>query len=170
MKRQNEAKENLEYLDSIIFSVENAVRSDVLDEIEEELTEFLSAQRGGAKNNTTKQEKISVESIEYKGFTLYIGKNNKQNDYLIKKVSSPEDIWLHGKDCPSSHCFIKTENGKKPVTDEVLLYACKLVKENSPMKESAKASIIYTKRKFIKRPPDTHLGYVTYREEKEIVV
>ena len=60
MKRQNEAKENLEYLDSIIFSVENAVRSDVLDEIEEELTEFLSAQRGGAKNNTTKQEKISV--------------------------------------------------------------------------------------------------------------
>lgn len=169
-EREKKAKENLEYLESILFSIENAALPDVLDEIQEELSEFLTAQKGGAKNSSAKQEKVNVESLEYKGFTIYLGKNNKQNDYLIKKVSAPEDIWLHGKDCPSSHCFIKTENGKKHVTDEVLLYACRLVKENSPMRESAKASIIYTKRKFIKRPPDTHPGYVTYREEKEVVV
>lgn len=170
LEREKRAKESVEYLDSVLFSIDNAVQPDILDEIEEELNEFLTAQRGGVLNSAVKQTKISVESVEYKGYTLFIGKNNKQNDYLIKKVSNPEDIWLHGKDCPSSHVFIKTENGKKPVTDEVLLYACNLVKENSPMKTSAKASIIYTKRKFIKRPPDTHLGYVTYREEKEIVV
>lgn len=201
--REKEAKANLEYLDSILFSIENARAADVLDEIEDELNEFLAREKGvarlshntsyNASHNTSngagasysasngtargvtskkkeKPAKIQVQSVEYKGFEIFIGKNNKQNDYLIKKVSNPEDIWLHGKDCPSSHCFIKTENGKKAVPDEVLLFACNLVKENSPMKNSAKASIIYTKRKFIKRPPDTHLGYVTYREEKEIVV
>ena len=99
-----------------------------------------------------------------------MGKNNKQNDYLIRKLSNPEDIWLHTKDCPSGHIIIKTENGKKAVTDEVLLYAAKLVKENSSAKESSKVSIIYTKRKYLKRPPETHLGYVTYKEEKEIVI
>jgi len=182
--RKKEAEENLKYLDEIIFSIENAKTPDTLDEIEEELDEFLYHQAGRCFEGNAKVKgkglpcaakkekgaKIQVESIEFKGFEIFIGKNNKQNDYLIKKVSSPEDIWLHGKDCPSSHVIIKTENGKKQVPDEVLLYACKLVKENSQMKNSAKASIIFTKRKFIKRPPDTHLGYVTYREEKEIVV
>ena len=56
------------------------------------------------------------------------------------------------------------------MTDEVLLYGAKLAKENSPMKNNAKASIIYTKRKYLKRPPETHPGYVTYREEREIVI
>ncbi len=171
-KREEEAKSVLEYLDSILFSIENARSVEVLDEIEEELSEFFIKEKGGSKKPLLKEKntKISTENLDFKGFTIYIGKNNKQNDYLIKKVSSPEDIWLHGKDCPSAHVFIKTENGKKQVPDEVLLFACNLVKENSPMKNSAKASIIYTKRKFIKRPPDTHPGYVTYREGREIVV
>ena len=170
-ERCNKAKENLNYLNDIMFSIENADRPEILEEIGEELGEFLnSTLRNVSSVGKIKNEKPNVQTLEYQGFTIYIGKNNKQNDYLIKKISSPEDIWLHGKDCPSGHIFIKTDNGKKPVTDEVLLYAAQIAKQNSPMKNSAKASIIYTKRKFIKRPPDTHLGYVTYREEKEIVV
>ncbi len=205
-KRKEAAEKNLEYLNDILFSVGNADKPGILDEIEDEIDIFLrqaqerlnetdlDKDRGfnnkTAKNNSgkpngaagfkgknrtrgeknEKQSKLAIETIEYQGFQIYIGKNNKQNDYLIKKVSNPEDIWLHAKDCPSGHIFIKTENGKKTVSDDVLLYAAKLAKANSPMKESAKASIIYTKRKFLKRPPDTHLGYVTYREEREIVV
>ena len=64
---------------------------------------------------------------------------------------------------------LKLESGQE-ITNEILLYAAKIVKENSPMKNSSKASVIYTKRKFLKRPPNTPNGYVTYREEKEIVI
>lgn len=176
-KRKFEAQNNIKYLEEILFSVENADRPDILDEIEEELNEYLFNERGfgtnGADSNNKGKRKetgLAVKSIEYQGFTLLLGKNNKQNDYLIRKASNPEDIWLHAKDCPSGHIIIKTENGRKPVTDEVLLFGAKLAKENSPMKENAKASIIYTKRKYLKRPPETHLGYVTYREEREIVI
>lgn len=176
-KRKFEAQNNIKYLEEILFSVENADRPDILDEIEEELNEYLLNERGfganGASSNNKGKRKetgLAVKSIEYQGFTLLLGKNNKQNDYLIRKASNPEDIWLHAKDCPSGHIIIKTENGRKPVTDEVLLFGAKLAKENSPMKENAKASIIYTKRKYLKRPPETHLGYVTYREEREIVI
>ena len=41
-----------------------------------------------------KETGLAVKSIEYQGFTLLLGKNNKQNDYLIRKASNPEDIWL----------------------------------------------------------------------------
>ncbi len=173
-KRKVEAKDNIEYLNEISFSIENADRPDILDEIEEELNEYSDAQRkqNSGQNPTAgkKKETLNIQNIEYEGFNILLGKNNKQNDYLIRKLSNPEDIWLHAKDCPSGHIIIKTENGRKQVTDEVLLYGAKLAKENSPMKNNAKASIIYTKRKYLKRPPETHPGYVTYREEREIVI
>lgn len=172
--RCSEAKGHLEYLNEIMFSIENADRTSVLDEIRDEINEFLGVLNPhlSSKGPKDKQNrgKVNVETIEYEGFTLYLGKNNKQNDYLIKKVSNPDDIWLHAKDTPSGHIIIKTENGRKPVTAAVLEFAARLCKENSPMKNTAKASIIYTKRKYLKRPPDTHLGYVTYREEREIVI
>ncbi len=171
-KRKIEAENNIKYLDEILFSIENADRPDILDEIEEELSEYSDSMRKQnlGQNAGKKKEALNIQNLEYQGFNIILGKNNKQNDYLIRKLSSPEDIWFHAKDCPSGHIIIKTENGRKPVTDEVLLYAAKLAKENSPMKNNAKASVIYTKRKYLKRPPETHLGYVTYREEREIVI
>ncbi len=174
--RAKEAQNTLEYLNSVLFTIKNADKPEFLDEIADEMTDFTGNSGAavlkprGVQKSAKSKEKLNVQTIVHEGFELLLGKNNKQNDYLIKKLSSPEDIWFHALGCPSSHVFVRTENGRKQVPDSVLLYAAKLVKQNSPMRESAKASIIYTKRKYLKRPPDTHLAYVTYREEKEIVV
>lgn len=165
-KRQEEAKKEKEYIEDILFALQNASNINELAEIEDEINEFI-LMNPKQKNEKIKQ-KIQVQTIEYKGYKMFLGKNNKQNDFLIRKLSDAEDIWLHAYNCPSSHLIIKQD--EKEITDEILLYAAKIVKENSPLKNSNKASIIYTKRKFLKRPPETHAGYVTYREEKEIVV
>ena len=53
----------------------------------------------------------------------------------------------------------------------VSLNCCaKLTKEHSKARNSTKASVIMTKRKNLKKPPDTYLGYVTYKNETEIVI
>lgn len=161
-RKENAIKEK-KYLEEILFTIQNSKTPDELDEIEEEINEYVLS-----KKDITKKEKPKLEKIEYGGFKIYIGKNNKQNDFLIRKISSANDIWLHAFNCPSSHVLIKTD--KKEIPKNILLFAANLVKENSPLKSAKKASIIYTKRKFLKHPPDTPLGYVTYREEKEITV
>lgn len=163
-KRKEDAKKEKQYLEEILFSSQNTNSLTALDEIEEEINEFI------LQKKTLKSEKPKVEAIDFKGFEILIGKNNRQNDYIIKKLSAGEDIWLHAANCPSSHVIIKTGNGKKQPDNEVLLFAANLVKNNSPLKNSFKAGIIYTKRKYIKRPPDTPLGYVTYEKEKEIII
>ncbi|MCD8024395.1 MAG: NFACT RNA binding domain-containing protein, partial [Candidatus Gastranaerophilales bacterium] len=150
----------------IIFSLQNASGLSELIEIEDEIS-LLDTNGSNPKKGDKKTE---VQHIFYNDVEILLGKNNKQNDFLIKKLSSPEDIWLHAAFAPSSHVIIKTQNGRVQIQDDVLLYAAKIVKENSPYKGLNKAQIIYTKRKFIKRPPDTPLGYVTYRGEKEITV
>ena len=123
------------------------------------------------KDETKKQEKkITLTKLTFGGYEILLGKNNRQNDYLISKASSAEDIWLHAYNCPSSHVLIKVKNDSSPPPPSVLEFAAKLVKENSPMKNSGKVSIIYTKRKNLKKPPGGVLGYVTYKNEKEIVI
>lgn len=162
-KRIDEANKKLEYYESIMFNIDNSADFQCLNEIQEEIAELEN------KKQTKKQNKPDIEKIEFKNWEIYIGKNNKQNDYLISKIASGEDLWFHVLNCPSSHIILKVKNNKVP-TKEVLEYCAKLAKDNSKAKDSGKTSIIMTKRKNLKKPPDTYLGYVTYKNEVEIVI
>ena len=154
------------YYEEILFSIENAQSFIELDEIKSELEECSLI-----KEKTPREEKkIQLQKFEFMDYEILLGKNNKQNDYLVSKASHPDDIWLHAYNCPSSHVLIKAKNPKTPVPAKVLEYAAELVKKNSPMKNSGKASVIYTERKNLKKPPGGVLGYVIYKNEKEIVV
>ena len=159
------SKEKSAYYEEILFNIENSSTFNELDEIRSEL-----AMCGLIKEEVKKEEKISLKSYECEGFEILLGKNNKQNDFLVSKIASGEDIWFHAYNCPSSHVLIKIKKDSPRLTPKVLEFAAKLVKDNSPMKNSTKASIIYTKRKYLKKPPGGVLGYVTYKNEKEIVI
>lgn len=159
-QRADNAKEKINYFESILFNVENSMSFSELDEIEDEL--------GISK---TKQKNIpKITKIEYSGWEIYIGKNNKQNDYLISKIASSDDLWFHGLNYPSSHIILKIPNNKKNPSKEIIEYCAKLTKENSKARDGGKASIIMTKRKNLKKPPNTYPGYVTYKNETEIVI
>lgn len=162
--RFQEAKEKLEYLETIIFNIENSLNFDELKEIKNEIIDLGYIQ--------DKKEKIesAIEKVEYKGFEIYIGKNNKQNDFLISKIAQNEDLWFHGYNFPSSHVILKIPNNKKEPSADILEYCAKLTKQNSKARNGGKASIIMTKRKNLKKPPNTYLGYVTYKNEIEIVI
>ena len=156
----NKAKEQLRYFDEILFSIENSSDFIELDEIESELG------IGSKKSINTPK----ITKIEYKGWDIYVGKNNKQNDYLISKIARSEDLWFHGLNYPSGHIILKVPNNKKEPSKEIIEYCAKLTKENSKARNGGKASVIMTKRKNLKKPPDTYLGYVTYKNETEIVI
>ena len=55
--------------------------------------------------------------------------------------------------------------------DEKIIYeCCKLAKKYSNASNDTKAGVIYTKRKYLRKPPKANLGYVTYKNEQEIIV
>ena len=160
LERYNQSKEKSNYFEDVLFSIESAESFEELAEIELEL--------GIQKEKQNKPPKIT--KIEYKGFEIYIGKNNKQNDYLISKIANGEDLWFHGLNYPSSHIILKVPNNKKAPNNDIIEFCAKLTKEHSKARDGGKASIIMTKRKNLKKPPNTYLGYVTYKNEVEIVV
>lgn len=151
-----------EYLEQILYSVEMSENiSDLLEistEVEEDKSDLKQAK---------KKISFDIQTIEPDENTrIYIGKNNKQNDYIISKLASDEDLWFHVHNCAGSHVLLKTQT----LTDDLILKCAKLAKEYSTGKNSSKVGVIYTKRKYLRKPPGANLGYVTYKNEKEIII
>ena len=148
------------YLEHLAYSIKSAQSLSDLFELKDEVE---------SENPVSKCEKqeISILKIELANETrIYIGKNNKQNDYIVSKLASEDDLWFHTKDCPGSHVLLKTQK----LTDELILKCSELAKKYSSALESSKIGVIYTKRKYIRKPPGAPLGYVTYKNEKEIII
>ena len=148
------------YYEEIKFYTENAVNYTELQELNAELFD----------ETILKEEKNEkVDFIEYEGFKIYIGKNKKQNDYVLSKLSSAEDLWFHPLNAAGAHILVKKNNTKENVPDKVLLKAAQITKEYSSQKENSKTCIIYTQRKYVKKA-NNKLAFVTYKNESEIVV
>ncbi len=165
LKRYNSAKEKSDYFETILFNIDNSKTFEDLEEIKQELSDI-----GLIQNTKKEQLKPKVEKVDFMGYEIYVGKNNKQNDYLVSKIAKDEDLWFHGQNFPSSHVVLKIPNNRPYPDKEVLEFCAKLTKQNSKAKDGGKAAIIMTKRKNLKKPPNTYLGYVTYKDETEIVI
>lgn len=175
--KAQEMTENLnqerEYLEQVLYSIESAASIDEFAEIDEEVNGKL-----GIRNKEQKKEKkVSSRftlhaspflTIHHSPFTIYVGKNNKQNDQIVK-LARDEDLWFHVHNCAGSHVLLRVEAGLK-VTNDVLFECAKLAKQYSSAKDSSKVGVIYTQAKNLKKPPAAPLGYVTYKNEKEIIV
>ena len=79
-------------------------------------------------------------------------------------------MWFHTLNTPGSHIIVKTAENKKHIDDDTLLKIAKLAKEYSTAKNSTKIPVVYTLRKYVKRPNNTKSGFVVYKNETEIVV
>ena len=163
---KSDAQNTILYYDTILYSISNA---ESLPELYEVLSECEDLGIVQNKSEHKEQKTLTIEELNINGCKVYIGKNNKQNDYIISKLASPNDIWFHAQNCPGSHVLLKVFESKD-IDDDTIFRCAKLAKEHSAASNNTKAGVIFTKRKYLKKPPKSNPGYVTYKNEKEIVV
>lgn len=161
-------KEEIDYLENIMLSIENCENLAELMDIREELGKVGYLR---SKNNSKKETKLTTKPHEFvssNGFKISVGKNNKQNDHLTLKVASNEDIWMHTKNIPGSHVIIKTEG--KEVPDETIFEGAMLAAFFSKSKMSSQVPVDYTKKKNVKKPNGAKPGMVIYDTNNTIYV
>jgi len=158
----------IDYTDSVVAAISSAETILDLKEIETELTEMglLRAQkeRAGGKK---KEVLIPFREYEFDGVKIYAGRNNLQNDRLLREAS-PDDIWLHTQKYHSSHVIIALEG--RQVWDELLLYAAEICAYYSEGKDGDKIPVDYCKRKYVKKPNKSKAGFVVYTDYKTVLV
>lgn len=161
-------KEEIDYLENIMLSIENCENLAELMDIREELGKVGYLR---SKNNSKKETKLTTKPHEFvssNGFKILVGKNNKQNDHLTLKVASNEDIWMHTKNIPGSHVIIKTEG--KEVPDETIFEGAMLAAFFSKSKMSSQVPVDYTKKKNVKKPNGAKPGMVIYDTNNTVYV
>ena len=158
------AKEDIEYLSTVVTALENNLSAEDVEEIQRELYEqkFIKS-----KPKYGKKTKIDILKIKIGEFSVLVGKNNIQNDQITFKLSSKDDIWFHVKDMPGSHVLLKGEG----VADEDVTAKCaKLAAYFSKARNSSSVPVDYTYAKYVKKPSGAKPGYVIYKEQNTIYV
>lgn len=161
-----EGKSELSYYESLLDSVTRAKTDGELTEIKRELAEQGLIRGEKTLGKPKKSEPLKFRSSD--GFTILVGKNNKQNDELTLKTSKASDIWLHVKDIAGSHVIIKTE-GKTP-PERTIVEAARLAAYHSKAKNGSGVPVDYTAVKFVKKPADARPGMVIFTDNRTLYV
>ncbi len=163
------AKTELQYISAVQESLGRAESERELTEIRQELVD-----EGYLKNRNPKGRNKALKLLPPKeytssdGFTIYVGRNNKQNDKLTLKTARNYDMWLHTKDIPGSHVIIVSDN--REITDTAILEAASLAAYNSKAKESDNVPVDYTIVKNVSKPSGAKPGMVIYVNNKTVYV
>ncbi len=152
-------KNEIEYLESVLLSVENARSLAELGEVKAEL-ESEGYIKTDAKKKPRRQTPSAPMEFEYKGYTILVGRNNVQNDYLTLKIGRSRDLWLHTKNIAGSHTLIKYAG--EEFTPEVITAAASLAAYFSKGKNSPKVEVDYCPVSHVKKPAGAKAGMVIY--------
>ena len=178
--QQEETNKELDYLQSLLYQLDNSTTITDLDDIYDEINEQILFTDSALKkikkhqNPNQKPKKAELPSLTnyikttVDDYQVLIGKNNKQNDYLTKTVANESDIWMHTKDIHGSHVILRT-NGQTPKISTIEKVAS-LAAYYSKTRFSSHVPVDYTQIKYVKKPNGSVPGYVIYTNNKTIYV
>lgn len=168
LKQQIEkAETELSYIETVQYELSAAESEKELSHIREELISggYIKMQKGEKKVSGTLPP---FEFVSKDGVTVYIGRNNRQNDILTLKTADKTDIWFHTKNIPGSHVIAHT-NGKD-ISDETIMEAAQAAAFHSKAKDSSQVPVDYTMVKYVSKPSGAKPGFVIYTNNRTVYV
>lgn len=155
-----QTRQEIAYLENVLFALEKADLT-VLREIKAELiaTGYLPATRKSSKKITPQLLPLKFTSSQ--GEEIFVGRNNLQNEFLVQRLATKTDLWLHVKDLPGAHIIIKAEHPQTETIEEAALLAAYF----SRGAYSSNVPVDYTQVKNVRRL-GSKPGLVTYSNYK----
>ncbi len=162
-----EDEAELVYFDSVLDSITRAETAADISEIRDELALGGYIKRPVGYRQKKNDSKF-LKFVSPSGYTVLIGKNNRQNDALTLKTAAKNDLWFHVKSIAGSHVILCC--GGCDVRDEDIIFAAKKAAEHSKAKDSSNVAVDYTAVKYVKKPAGAKAGMVIYSTNKTVYV
>ena len=185
--QKEETEKELDYMESIVYGLESATTIEELVDIYEEISEnviFKDTTANASINNTsknknskikksqlTKNKKVSFNPLKYTvdGYTLLVGRNNHENDYLTLKYAKKTDLWFHTKDIHGSHAILLLDNNtsnikssSKTINNNIIIKCAEIVAYHSKAQNSSNVPVDVCEVKYVKKPKGSKPGMVIY--------
>ena len=152
----------LTYLASLDASLMTATTKNEIEEIRQEMVGAGLIREIGKKKKTPLQKSQPLHLKLRQGVDLYIGKNNKQNDYVTFTIGGPRDLWLHTKDIPGSHIIMKAAT---PQEADIAL-AVELAAYFSKARSGSNVPVDCVERRYVKKPAGAKPGFVIFTNQR----
>lgn len=166
-EQMEQAREEIQYLDSLLQQLSVAALTDI-EEIREELVGqgyLRNRDKKGRKKKPNAKPQLSCFTSS-EGIPIYVGKNNTQNEYLTNRLAHSSDTWLHTKDIPGSHVVIRSSE----FGDATLNEAAQLAAYFSQAKESSQVPVDVTLIRHVRKPSGAKPGFVIYDHQKTLFI
>ncbi|MEB3227436.1 MAG: NFACT RNA binding domain-containing protein [Synechocystis sp.] len=144
---------------------ENDADWEILTEIRDELIEqgYLSLPHNRPRRQAEEGFQPRIVATP-SGFPLWIGRNNRQNDYLSFRVATDYDLWFHAQEIAGSHLLLRLPPGA--IADDAdLQCAANWAAYYSRGRESEQVPVVYTQPKYVFKPKGAKPGMVVYQQE-----
>ena len=124
------------------------------------------------KSKLTKNKEVSFNPIKYiiDGYTVLVGRNNKENDYLTLKYANKNDIWFHTKDFHGSHTILKIDTNSSYPNNDLLVKVAQIAVQHSKARNSSNVPVDYCEVKYVKKPSGSKPGMVIYTNNKTLYI
>ncbi len=141
-----------------------------LKEIETELIQqrYLDspvAGTGSARKHSSPETFNPRRFTSPSGFSIWVGRNNLQNDRLTFRVAQDQDWWFHAQELPGSHVLLRLPPGAVAESED-LQAAADLAAHFSRGRLSEQVPVVYTRPKLVFKPKGSPPGMVVYKQEQ----
>lgn len=157
-------EEMLQYLASLDSSLLTATSKNEIEEIRQEMIAADLIKVVGKKKKSALQKSQPLHIRISEDTDLYIGKNNRQNDYVTFSIGGPRDLWFHTKDIPGSHIILKTTLPE--AREEDIALAVELAAYFSKAREGSSVPVDCVQRRYVKKPSGSKPGFVIFTNQK----
>jgi predicted ribosome quality control (RQC) complex YloA/Tae2 family protein len=167
-----EASQRLDVIRKQISMVEEANTQEQLRQLKDSLLgrrpqEAMRAPLPQAKKKN-KSRLMSLTSSD--GWTIYVGRNRQENDYLLSKLALPYDLWLHIQGQGGAHVLIRVPASKQDPPMTTLKEAAQVAARMSKAASGTKVRVVYTQCRYVKKIAKDKPGVVRYENERTLEV
>lgn len=159
-------EKEISYFETMEIQLTQADVQDAI-EIREELVKqgYLKAQKSKIRKKK-KQDLPHFDTFNFDNYTIYVGKNNLQNDYVTWKLAKKNDTWFHTKDLHGAHVIVTLDNPD----EEAIRNAAMLAAWYSNGRYSSSVPVNYCLQKQLKKIPGNKGSFVSLSTYKTIYI
>ncbi len=109
--------------------------------------------------------RMPARQFQSEGYAIFVGRSARDNDWLMRHIARPHDIWLHARGATGSTVLIRS-SAKKSIPKRVLIDSAMLALYYSNERPNGGGEVHYTAVKFVRRPKKGKAGnFIPYREK-----
>jgi predicted ribosome quality control (RQC) complex YloA/Tae2 family protein len=162
----NSLQGNIENRKVLLAKVDELLESLEAETDLNQLQEWILAFKPGTEVESSDQ--VAFREEEMMGHLIWVGKNENQNDLLLK-MAHKDDLWLHARDVAGSHVLIRRRPGH-PFPKPVIERAAALAAWYSKRRTDSLCPVMYTPRKYVRKIKGGAPGLVRVDREEVLMV